>query len=115
MDLSHKLRILKAAGKLQEYVNSADPFELIRAYIAGLKQQDLQIISIISLQRIDCKKPIQSVKNINLNRMSVLPFKDPVNEISLEVPVEIQWVNNYSEKKYFKGNIYLFLFSPADA
>ena len=115
MDLSHKLMILKAAGKLQEYVNSADPFELIHAYIAGLKQQDLQIISIISLQRIDWKKPIQSVENINLNRMSVLPFKDPVNEISLEVPVEIEWVNNHSEKKYFKGNIYLFRFSPADA
>ena len=31
MDLSHKLMILKAAGKLQEYVNNADPFEHIRA------------------------------------------------------------------------------------
>ncbi len=70
MDLSHKLMILKAAGKLQEYVNSADPFELIHAYIAGLKQQDLQIISIISLQRMDWKKPIQSVENIKKTSIS---------------------------------------------
>ena len=115
MDLSHKLMILKAAGKLQEYVNSASPNELIRAYIAGIKQQDPQIISSMSLQQMDSKKQIQSVENINLNRMSVIPIKDVVNEISLEVPVEVEWVNNHSKRKYFKGNIYLFRFSPADA
>ncbi|KMY42795.1 hypothetical protein [Peribacillus loiseleuriae] len=115
IDLSHKLMILKAAGKLQEYVTSADPFELINAYVAGFKQQDSRIISTISLQQIDWKEHIQSVENINLKRMSVFPVEDLVNKISLEVPVEIQWVSNNSEIKYFKGNIYLFRFSPADA
>lgn len=115
IDLSHKLMILKAAGKLQEYVISADPFELINAYVAGFKQQDSRIISTISLQQIDWKEHIQSVENINLKRMSVFPVEDLVNKISLEVPVEIEWVSNNSEIKYFKGDIYLFRFSPADA
>ena len=56
MDLSHKLMILKAAGKLQEYVTLADPYELIRAYVAGLKQQDPLIISSISLQTMDWER-----------------------------------------------------------
>ena len=38
-----------------------------------------------------------------MNRMSVLPIEALVNETSLEVPVEIKWVNINSEKKYFKG------------
>ena len=115
MDLSHKLMILKAAGKLQEYVTSADPFELINAYVAGFKQQDSRIISTISLQQIDWKEHIQSIENINLKRISIFPVEDLVNKISLQVPVEIEWVSNNSERKYFKGDIYLFRFSPADA
>ena len=62
MDLSHKLMILKAAGKLQEYVTSADPFELIRAYVAGFKQQDPLIISAISLQPIDWERKLTMLK-----------------------------------------------------
>ena len=115
MDLSHKLMILKAAGNLQEYVDSADPYELINAYVAGFKQQDSRIISTISLQQIDWKEHIQSIENINLNSISMLPVEDLVNEISLQVPVEIEWMSNNSQRKYFNGNIYLYRFSPADA
>lgn len=115
MDLSHKLMILKAAGKLQEYVTDADPFELINAYVAGFKQQDSRIISTISLQQIDWHEHIQSIDNINLKRITIFPVEDIVNKISLQVPVEIEWKSNDSEKKYFKGDIYLFRFSPADA
>ena len=50
-----------------------------------------------------------------MNRMSVLPIEALVNETSLEVPVEIEWVNINSEKNTLKGTIYLFRFSPADA
>ncbi|QCR33472.1 hypothetical protein [Lysinibacillus sp. SGAir0095] len=115
MDLSHELMILKAAGKLEEYVTSTDPYELINAFVAGFKQQDSRIISNISLQQIDWKEHIQSIENINLKQISMLPVEDLVNNISLQVPVEIEWVNSNSERKYFEGDIYLFRFSPADA
>ncbi|MGE7667559.1 hypothetical protein ACQKMN_17815 [Ureibacillus composti] len=115
MDLSHKLMIFKAAGKLEEYITGADPFELINAYVAGIKQQDSRIISTISLQQIDWKAHFQSIENINLKRFSTFPVEDLVNQLSLQVPVEIEWVGNNSEKKTFKGDIYLYRFSPADA
>lgn len=115
MDLSHKLMILKAAGKLQEYVASADPYELINAYVAGFKQQDSRIISTISHQQFDWKEHFKSIENISLKNISILPVEDLVNEISLQVPVEIEWMSNNSQRKYFKGNIYLVRFSPADA
>ena len=66
MDLSHKLMILKAAGKLQEYIAGTDPFELIRAYVAGFKQQDPLIISAISLQQIEWAKKTHYVENMNI-------------------------------------------------
>ena len=47
--------------------------------------------------------------------MSVLPIEALVNETSLEVPVEIEWVNINSEKNTFKGTIYLFRFPPSGA
>jgi len=114
MDLSHNLMIYKAAGKLQEYVTSADPFELINAYVAGFKQQDPRILSTISLQQIEWKEHIQSIENMDLKRISTFPIEDLVNKISLQVPVEIELVSN-NERKNFKGDIYLFRFSPDDA
>lgn len=114
MDLSHKLMILKAAGKLQEYMASADPFELIRAYVAGFKQQDPLIISLISLQQVDWAKKTHYIENMNLNRMTVLPFSEYVNEINLTVPVEIEWIDHQSNRKYFKENIHLYRLSPTD-
>lgn len=56
MDLSHMLMILKAAGKLDEYLYNANPFEVISAFMAGLKQQDPKLVQPISLQPSAWKK-----------------------------------------------------------
>lgn len=53
MDLSHMLMIYKASGKLEEYLVKANPYEVITAFVAGLKQQDNQITSLSSLQRLN--------------------------------------------------------------
>ncbi|CAM5207848.1 hypothetical protein UACE39S_00312 [Ureibacillus acetophenoni] len=115
MDISHNLMILKAAGKVDEYLTGADPIELINAYVAGIKQQDSQLLSTISLEQIDWKEHIQSIENINLKRISIIPGEDITSKISLQVPVEIEWESSDGERKYFKGDIYLFRFSPANA
>ncbi|PMX97600.1 hypothetical protein C1Y18_36120, partial [Pseudomonas sp. MPR-R5A] len=52
MDLSHKLMILKAAGKLDEYAATANPDKVISAFIAGLKQQDPFVVSSVSLREM---------------------------------------------------------------
>nr|WP_245350040.1 hypothetical protein [Cytobacillus eiseniae] len=115
MDLSHKLMILKAAGNLEAYVANADPYEMISAYIAGLKQQDSLIISAISLQDIKWNKYLQRIENIRLTRMSVLPVEDLEGELSLEVPVEVEMQIKNSGKKYFKGTMSIVRFSAIDA
>jgi len=115
MDLSHKLMILKAAGRLDNYVGGANPYEIVNTYVAGIKQQDEKILSAISLQSIKWKKQIGHIENISLNRMQVLPAEDLVQELSVEVPVEIEYILENSERRYFKGNIYLVRFSHMDA
>ncbi|WP_412729398.1 hypothetical protein [Cytobacillus praedii] len=115
MDLSHKLMILKSAGKLQEYVNNNDPYEIIRAFIAGLKQQDAQIVSAVSLQKIKWKSLLKNVENINLSRMLVMPIEDLTEELSLEIPIEVDMVIKDSGGRSFKGKINLVRFSPYSA
>ncbi|MED3572122.1 hypothetical protein [Cytobacillus praedii] len=115
MDLSHKLMILKSAGKLQEYVNNNDPYEVIRAFIAGLKQQDTQIVSAVSLQKIEWKSLLKNVENINLSRMLVMPIEDLTEELSLEIPIEVDMVIKDSGGRSFKGKINLVRFSPYSA
>jgi hypothetical protein len=115
MDLSHKLMILKAAGKLKEYASSSDPYEIISAYIAGIKQQDEVIISTFSLQKTKWKKHLQMIENINLHKMTVVPPEDHITELSIEIPVNIEYIIKNSGKKYFNGSIFLVRFSHADA
>ncbi|MEH7389840.1 hypothetical protein [Bacillus sp. JJ1474] len=115
MDLSHKLMILKAAGRLKEYAGNADPYEIISAYIAGYKQQDASIVSAFSLQETKGKGNLKKIENINLNRMAILPVEDLTNELNIEVPVEIDMIIRNKGRKSFNGNIYLVRFSHADA
>lgn len=115
MDFSHKLMILKSAGKLQEYVNSSAPHELIQTYITGIKQHDSWIISSASLQQMDWKEHVQFVGNIKLKRVPTFSVDDIRDELNLAVPIEIEWINNHSGKSVFEGNIYLTRFSPYDA
>ncbi|WP_102274901.1 hypothetical protein [Cytobacillus massiliigabonensis] len=115
MDLSHKLMILKSAGSLQEYLNHAEPYEVVRAYIAGLKQQDTRIVTAASLQKIKWKKLLQNIENINLSRMLVMPKEDLTEELSLEIPVEIDMVVKNAGRRSFKGKVNLVRFSPYGA
>ncbi|URT69436.1 hypothetical protein [Cytobacillus firmus] len=114
MDLSHKLMILKAAGKLDEYLNNANPYEVISAFMAGLKQQDSRIVQSISLQPLAWYKLMPRIENVRLSAMPVLPAEDLTDELSLEVPVEADWFIKNRGRQHFRGSIYLVRFSQAD-
>lgn len=115
MDLSHKLMILKSAGKLDDYLGVANPYEVINAYITGFKQQDASIISEASVQNIRLKPILKNIENVRISRMELLPPEDLLEEISLEVPVEIDWVIKNRGRQIYKGAIHLVRFSPGDA
>ncbi|MGN7177877.1 hypothetical protein BK139_16890 [Paenibacillus sp. FSL R5-0490] len=114
MDLSHKLMILKAAGKLDGYLNNANPYEVISAFMAGLKQQDSRIVQSISLQPLAWNKLLPRIENVRLSGMPVLPAEDLTDELSMKVPVEADWFIKNRGRQHFRGSIYLVRFSQAD-
>ncbi|WP_079509426.1 hypothetical protein [Mesobacillus jeotgali] len=110
MDLSHKLMILKSAGKLEKYLEQTDPYDLVNAYIAGIKQQDSYIISFISLQELEWSKLLPEIENISISRMEVLPAEDVGDQLSLSVPVEINLQIKGKGGVRFNGEIMLVRF-----
>jgi hypothetical protein len=115
MDLSHMLMVLKASGKLNQYLGKANPYEVINAYVAGLKQQDALITSQASLQQIKWKPILAVIENIRISRMEFLPAEDLTNEISLDVPIDVDWYIKDRGRRSFRGDIHLIRFSPMDA
>jgi hypothetical protein len=112
MDLSHKLMILKAAGRLEAYLENTDPYDLANAYIAGIKQQDPKILKYISLQEVEWENLLPNVENINISRMEVLPAEDITDELTLTVPVEINWQIKGVGGRHFTGKMKLVRFMP---
>lgn len=114
MDLSHMLMVLKASGKLNQYLGKANPYEVIDAYVVGFKQQDTRITSLASLQKINWKPILGDIDNVSISRMELLPAEDLTEEISLDVPVVIDWYIKNRGAQTFRGNIHLIRFSPID-
>ena len=115
MDLSHMLMIFKASGKLEEYLSKASPYETVEAYIAAFKQQDAQIASVISVQKQNWKPILKKVENVRITRMPILPAEDLTEEISMEVPIEIDWFIKNRGGQSYRGKIQLVRFSTMDA
>lgn len=112
MDLSHKLMIFKAAGKLDEYLRTPDPYEVVSAFITGFKQQDESITSLISIQKVKWSAVLPKIDNVKINQMSILPFDDLTEELSLSVPLEIEWYIKEKGRELVSCEIRLFRFSP---
>jgi hypothetical protein len=115
MDLSHKLMILKAAGKLEDYLSQTSPYETVEAYIAGLKQQDAYISKVISIQKVKWKSILGKIENVRITRMPILPAEDLTQEISMDVPIEIDWFIKNRGRQHFRGEIHLIRFSTMEA
>ncbi|MBY0096710.1 hypothetical protein [Mesobacillus maritimus] len=89
MDLSHKLMILKSAGELEHFLAKSNPYDVANAYLAGLKQQDLKIVSLTSAQDYNWDVVLPEIENITVDRMAVLPVEDIKGELVLNVPVSL--------------------------
>jgi hypothetical protein len=111
MDLSHKLMILKAAGKLDDHLLSVNPYELVNSYIAGFKQQDKQILKLSSIQKINWDKIISNVENVMISRMYLLPAEDIGDELYLSIPVELDWHIKNVGRRTFRDEIHLIRYT----
>lgn len=114
MDLSHMLMILKASGKLDDYFEKANPYEIINAYIAGFIQQDSKIISTPSLQKIKWKPVLTKIDAVRISRLPMLPPEDLTEQISLDIPIEIDWYIKNRGRQRFNGQIHMVRFSPIE-
>lgn len=114
MDLSHKLMTLKAAGLLAHYLETADPYEVASAFIAGFKERDETIIRLISLQENDWDQLLSTIEHVVISRMPLLPAEDLVEERLLKIPIEIEWVITHVGRKTFRGSIQLVRLTTFD-
>jgi hypothetical protein len=112
MDLSHKLMVLKAAGKLDQHLAGADPYELVNSYVAGYKQQDKSILQLTSLQKYKWQKVYSKVENVKISRVYMLPPEDITDELYLSIPIEIDWFIQDQGRKVYRGEMHLIRFSP---
>lgn len=111
-DFSHQLMILKSAGILNDYLNSSEPEELILAYLTGIKQEDVRIVSNISVQKMNWEKYFRKVENIKPRQISTRQYRE--EELYLNIPVELEWIDGNSKRHIYNGTIHLLRFSPTD-
>ena len=111
MDLSHKLMIYKAAGKLDQFFSSADLNEIVASFIVGLKQQDNAILEKVSYQQINWDDVTTDIANIKLIDSKLNP-EQPINDLHEEVEVRIDWVLTNHTNGNFNKSIHLIRTSP---
>lgn len=106
MDRSHQLMILKAGGKIDEYLNNIDPYELITIFSTAINIRDKHILE----QTVDKNDHTSDlIKGVNdftyfgISHMSFLPVEDLNKQILIEVPVEVEFFrkNSGKEKKKY--------------
>lgn len=112
MDLSHKLMILKASGELEHYLQQANPYEVVSAFIAGIKEDDEVIVNNTVLLKRKWKKILESVDNVAILNMPMLPAEDLEGTLSLTIPIEMDWHLKDLGRKRVKGEVSLVRFSP---
>lgn len=112
MDLSHKLMILKAADKLEQHLQRANPYELVSAFIAGIKEDDEWIMDQTTIQDVDWSKTLHLVENVAIVSMPMLPDEDIGDQLTFTIPIEIDWHIKDKGRERTKGEITLIRFLP---
>ncbi|ALC90218.1 hypothetical protein AM500_10815 [Bacillus sp. FJAT-18017] len=115
MDLSHKLMVYKAGGKLNMLLANASPVETVSYYVAGYKEQDKRILSLLSLKKTNWQPILKNVENAKIARLPLLPAEDLQDELTVNVPVEIEWQIEGEGRVVEETEIHLFRPSPASA
>lgn len=111
-DLSHHLMILKAAGKLDQFVSEATPSEIVETFFVGLKQHDATVVKSVLLpgQKVDWDQLWSEMESISLNRYTI-PNRE-ADPIYLEVAVTYEWLHVGIGRKVYDNEIHLVRLSP---
>lgn len=100
-DFSHELMILKAAGKLDEYMNGAGPDEVIEVFAESINQEDLSLFRLATSRNGQkrLEEVIQQIEHIALGDTIVKPLKNGEGILILEIPVKAEMYRKNAGKE----------------
>lgn len=107
-DLSHKLMILKAAGKLNEYLNTVNPYELIKIFTAAINQGDQKLLKMTLANSGNPQKLDGIVRNITLLGVSIptAPSSENIEGIvAIEIPVRMNIYTKENGQEKRRGTL----------
>jgi len=90
-DLSHHVMILKAAGKINEYMNNLPPSQLLNVFFVSIKNQDKGLVKKIAISnQKNIKKDLKKIKKIEAIQWTLSQTKEiEPSSLETEVPVEV--------------------------
>jgi hypothetical protein len=98
MDLAHKLMVLKAGGKIDDYLNNIDPYELINIFSIAVNNHDKQLLELTVAKndyQSQLTKVIKDLTYFSITNMSLLPVEDINDQVLIEVPVEVEFYKRH--------------------
>ncbi|MFD6210553.1 hypothetical protein [Peribacillus sp. NPDC060253] len=91
-DLSHKLMVLKAAGKLDDYIQTVSPYELIRIFTIAINQENQKLLAMTLSNPSHPNRVNKLVKDISYFGV-VDPLRQPPEQLNgvflVDVPVQV--------------------------
>ncbi|WP_347939543.1 hypothetical protein AAEY33_14135 [Peribacillus simplex] len=91
-DLSHKLMVLKAAGKLDDYIQTVNPYELIRIFTIAVNQGDQKLLEMTLSNPGHSNRVNKLVKDITYFGVDD-PLRQPPEQLNglflVDVPVQV--------------------------
>ncbi|MCM3674645.1 hypothetical protein M3699_12280 [Peribacillus simplex] len=108
-DPVHKLMILKAAGKLDEYLGTVSPYELIHIFTIAINQGDRSLLSMTLSNPDHSNRFIKLAENITyfgVRDFSGQPLEDANGLILVDVPVQVKI---YKEREGSENKILHFM------
>ncbi|WP_141992089.1 hypothetical protein [Bacillus sp. B4EP4a] len=91
-DLSHKLMVLKAAGKLDDYIQTVSPYELIRIFTIAVNQGDQNLLAMTLSNPGHSNRVNKLVKDITYFGVDD-PLRQPPEQLNglflVDVPVQV--------------------------
>ena len=92
-DLAHKLMILKAAGKIDEYMATVGPYDLIKIFSISINQGDSKILALTlsnPKQSGLVQTLIQDVTSFAISDFPGTALEDRNGPLLIEVPIRVE-------------------------
>jgi hypothetical protein len=91
-DLSHHVMILKAAGKIDEYMNSLPPSQLLNVFFVTIKNGDKGLAKKIAISnQKNIKKELMKINEIEAIQWSLPSIKEKKTaQLATSIPVEVR-------------------------